>query len=41
MTVPLDALIETFPVWIEDGFTPHPYGPPSSYSGSRRCDGEP
>ena len=41
MTVPLDALIETFPVWIESDFAPHPYGPPSSYSGSRQCDRDP
>lgn len=41
MPAPLEILIETFPIWIENDFTPHAYGPRSSYSGSRQCDREP
>lgn len=41
MTVPIEVLVQTFPVWIESDFTPRPHGPRSSYSGSRHCDRPP
>lgn len=38
----LETLIQTFPIWITDDFSPRDYGPPSSWmeGSNRECDDE-